>query len=113
MLNPCFESVMSPIAWRVGILLLLANISSRSVEPLAHSPVDTTLSNGVVRLPAVTVTATNHLKEDFLFGDNLQPEWTTRRRFTTTRLYVHPPWQIETELGLDVTLPRSGKAGHL
>jgi hypothetical protein len=65
------------------------------------------------RLQEVTVTATNTLKEDALMGPNQQPEWTARRRWTTTRVYVQPPWQIETEIGLDSTFPRQGKPEHL
>src|ERR1017187_5426493 len=55
------------------------------------------------RLHEVTVTGTNALKEDALTGPNQQPEWTARRRWATTRVYVQPPWQIETEIGLDST----------
>ena len=65
------------------------------------------------RLHEVTVTGTNALKEDALTGPNQQPEWTARRRWATTRVYVQPPWQIETEIGLDSTFPRQGKPQHL
>jgi hypothetical protein len=44
-------------------------------------------------MPAVTVTATNELSEEALMGPNQQPEWTARRRFALTRIYVQPPWQ--------------------
>ena len=49
------------------------------------------------QLPAVVVTATNALAEEQLVGPNQQPEWTTRRRFATTQIYVLEPWQIEFE----------------
>src|SRR6059036_2953020 len=50
------------------------------------------------QLPTVVVTGTNDLVEETLFGPNLQPEWTAHRRFTNARVYVLPPWQIETEI---------------
>jgi hypothetical protein len=41
-------------------------------------------------------------------GPNQQPEWTARRRFAITRIYVQPPWQAETEFGWDAIYPRRG-----
>ena len=61
-----------------------------------------------VPMPEVTVTATNLLAEEALMGPNQQPEWTTRRRFTITRVYVLPPWQAETEFGWHTIYPRGG-----
>lgn len=66
-----------------------------------------------VPMPEVTVTATNELAEEALMGPNQQPEWTARRRFVTTRVYVQPPWQFETESGWDATYPRKGSPSHL
>src|SRR5882724_10990375 len=54
-----------------------------------------------VAMPPVTVTATNELAEETPLGPNRQPEWTARRRFATTRIYVQPPWQFEAESGWD------------
>jgi hypothetical protein len=65
------------------------------------------------RLPEVTVTGEQPLNEERPLGPNQQPEWTARRRFTTTRVYVQPPWQIEAETGWDATYGRSGKPHHL
>jgi hypothetical protein len=48
-----------------------------------------------VQMPTVIVTGTNI--EETLFGPNEQPEWTAHRRFTNARVYVLPPWQINTE----------------
>lgn len=42
-----------------------------------------------------------------------QPEWTTRRRFATTRVYVRPPGQIEFEQWWRPKWPRDGKPEHL
>jgi hypothetical protein len=70
---------------------------------------------GVVRLPQVDVIGTNHsdLAEEQLIGPNQQPEWTTRRRFSTTRVYVAPPWQFEFEQWWRGKFPREGKSSHL
>src|ERR1043166_4206185 len=62
-----------------------------------------------VAMPPITVTATNELAEEAPLGPNQQPEWTARRRFTTTRIYVQPPWQIEVESGWDAQYFRSHK----
>lgn len=64
-------------------------------------------------LPATTVTETNKFGEEQLMGENFQPEWTARRRFITTRVYVQPRWQVEAEIGWDLTIPRAGAAEHL
>jgi hypothetical protein len=68
--------------------------------------------NAPTRLPEVTVIGTDTLREELPLGENQQPEWTARRRFTTTRVYVQPPWQVETELGWRATVPRSCTAQH-
>lgn len=65
------------------------------------------------RLPEVTVTDDEPLNEERPIGANNQPEWTARRRFTTTRVYVQPPWQFEAESGWDATYPRQGPPSHL
>src|SRR6266850_7539050 len=62
-----------------------------------------------VAMPPVTVTATNQLYEEAPMGPNQQPEWTARRRFATTRVYVQPPWQFEAESGWETQYFRSGK----
>src|SRR6267142_1803803 len=69
------------------------------------------------RLPTVIVTETNlppgEIREDQPVGPNEQPEWTTRRRFSTTRIYVSPPWQMEFEQWWQGEFPREGKSDHL
>jgi hypothetical protein len=52
------------------------------------------------------------LGEEQLVGENAQPEWTTRRRFATTRVYVLPPWQWEFEQWWRGKFPRAGKGSH-
>ncbi|MBI3877253.1 MAG: hypothetical protein HY300_15070, partial [Verrucomicrobia bacterium] len=56
------------------------------------------------RLPAVTVTATpltlapDQLREEAPVGAYGQPEWTTARRFPTTRVYLQKnPWEVGVE----------------
>ena len=70
-----------------------------------------------VRLPPVTVSETKppaeELSEDQPIGPNQQPEWTTRRRFGTTRVYVSAPWQLEFEQWWQGKFPREGKSYHL
>jgi hypothetical protein len=71
-------------------------------------------------LPEVVVTETapgearpGWLAEEQPIGPNEQPEWTTRRRFATTRVYVLPPWQVEFEQWWKGKFPREGKAENL
>jgi hypothetical protein len=51
---------------------------------------------GEQELPPVEVKGLRH-GEDAQVGPNRQPEWTTRRRFATSRVYVLAPWQFEAE----------------
>ena len=70
---------------------------------------------GFVRLEPVTVYGTNTsaLAEDQLIGPNEQPEWTTRRRFSTTRVYVAAPWQMQFEQWWKGKFPRHDHSEHL
>lgn len=84
-------------------------LAQTRMDDITSSP-----TNGApTRLPEVTVVGTNALREDFLLGENQQPEWTARRRFVTTRVYVQPPWQVETELSYDGAFGDVGKPMHL
>jgi hypothetical protein len=69
------------------------------------------------RLPEVRVTApsdkTDGFQEDALVGENNQPEWTTQRRFSTTRVYVLAPWQFEFEQWWRAKYPRHDHPTHL
>jgi hypothetical protein len=64
-------------------------------------------------MPMVVVRDSEPLKEEELVGPNQQPEWTTQRRFATTRIYVLPPWQVEFEQWWKGKFPKHGKATHL
>jgi hypothetical protein len=91
------------VAFMAGTQWILAQTDQTS-SPTTGSP---------PRLSEVSVLGTNALRENLLMGDNQQPEWTARRRFVTTRVYVQPPWQVETELGYDGSFGRVGKPLHL
>jgi hypothetical protein len=66
------------------------------------------VSTAPVRLPAVEVTGTNMLQEELPMGPYNEPEWVARRPFGITRVYVHPPWQMETEFSWDRMYDRGG-----
>lgn len=53
------------------------------------------------------------LNEESLVGANQQPAWTAHRRFSTTRVYVLPPWQVEFEQWWRGKFTRHGKSEHL
>ena len=53
------------------------------------------------------------VSEEAPVGENQQPEWTAYRRFSTTRIYVLPPWQIEFEQWWKGKFPREGESDHL
>src|ERR1041385_2896791 len=65
------------------------------------------------RMPTITVTATNALAEEAVVGENLQPEWTARRRFVTTRVYAPPRGQFKPEPGWKATYPGDASPRHL
>lgn len=90
--------IWAPLAW------------SQEPEPARTAPGDT---NAPAAMAPIFVYGTNTLGEELPLGENQQPEWTARRRFVTTRIYVQPPWQVETELGYDGAFPRTGTPQHL
>ena len=67
----------------------------------------------VNKLPEVNVTA-EQLEEERPVGPNQQPDWTTQRRFPTTRVYVQqPPWGVGFEQWWRGKFPRKGDSSHL
>lgn len=76
-------------------------------------------TNSTKQLPEVTVSASatetraSDLEEEQAVGANQQPEWTTQRRFSTTRIYVMEPWQVEFEQWWKGKFLRTGKTEHL
>jgi hypothetical protein len=74
---------------------------------LFHSVVkgqDTTTVYSVVEEIIITASP---MREEYLVGPNRQPEWTTRRRFPSTRVYVQTlPGQMKFEQWLELRVPR-------
>lgn len=100
------------ILWPAIVMMLMAGaVCSPAQTSSSETPGEVTTPPA--RLPEVTVTGQQPLNEDRPLGDNQQPEWTARRRFVTTRIYVQPPWQVEEETGWDATYGRSGTPVHL
>ncbi len=50
------------------------------------------------KMPEVTITDANVLTEERSTGESGRPEWTSARRFPTTRVYIQKePWQVGVE----------------
>lgn len=65
------------------------------------------------RLPDVVVVGTN-LFEETPVGAYNQPEWTTARRFPTTRVYLQqPPWGVGSEQWVKAQFPRGEAPNYL
>lgn len=60
----------------------------------------------------VTGTAVDSLRQEQRVGRNQQPEWTTEPNFTTTRVYVRPPGQIELVQFWTPEFARDGSVAH-
>ena len=99
--------------WPVTIMMFLLSATGCVIQTSYGDVQPSEITTPPTRLPEVTVTGEPTLKEDKPIGENQQPEWTARRRFVTTRVYVQPPWQVEAETGWDATYGRSGPPHHL
>ena len=77
----------------------------------AAGPAPAQLTNGpVARLPEVVVGGAP-VTENTLVGAYAQPEWTTRRRFPTTRVYLQePPGAVGLEQWARTDWPRDERA---
>src|ERR1041385_3013737 len=99
---------------RIIVASLLVVSSSTSNSP--GQATNSTQAGDAVRakLPEIVVTENQTesrpgwQQEEQPVGENEQPEWTTRRRFSTTRVYVLPPWQFEFEQWWKGKFPRHG-----
>jgi hypothetical protein len=69
-------------------------------------------TSDITRLPGVTVPG-GDLGEAERVGANQQPEWTTERRFATTRVYVIEPGQVQFEQWWKAKYLRGGGQDHL
>lgn len=65
------------------------------------------------KLEPVKVVGANVPGEVKAMGGYQQPEWTARRRFVTTRVYVQPEGQAEVELGYDFARHEEGFSTQL
>jgi hypothetical protein len=98
--------------WQILAITFVGSTPFALAQTQADDKTASPTNGAPTRLPEVTVVPTNTLLEDHLIGENQQPEWTARRRFVTTRVYVQPPWQVEAELGYDGSFGRVGKPLH-
>ncbi|MEI8106970.1 MAG: transporter [Verrucomicrobiota bacterium] len=64
----------------------------------------------VTRLPTVTAASTSlGFAEDRPIDESQRPEWTSKRRFTTTRIYIQrAPWEVGAEQWWRVRQRRDG-----
>src|SRR6266436_1494134 len=101
---------------RQQIHIIMAAIGAALLNASGQTPNSTSRDPNSNRLPLITVEATNapaEFSEDQPLSPRNQPEWTTRRRFSTTRIYVISPWQFEFEQWWKGKFPREGKSEHL
>src|SRR5437899_303477 len=102
-------------AWATGVWLA-AGAFTANIQAQPDGIIDGTQP---ASLPEVKVSAsgyrgeTSPLAEERRIGENNQPEWTTARRFATTRTYVIAPWQFEFEQWWKGKFLRNGDASHL
>ncbi len=94
----------------LGLVIALSGVTARTTGQEATNTKPSPLPPAVVTAQGAM---TNELAEEQLVGPNEQPEWTTRRRFATTRVYVLQPGQMEFEQWWKGQWPREGKANHL
>ena len=92
-------------AWAAAILCgAWATLAVRAEEGTAAT------NTPPVRLPEVSV-AGQPITENTLVGEYKQPEWTTRRRFPATRIYLQePPGAVGVEQWVRTDWPREGRA---
>lgn len=92
--------------------MTLALLLTASSAQISHLQAQTT--NPPTRLPEVGVAGQPALSEEAPVGEYGQPEWTTQRRFSTTRVYLQKmPWEAGVEQWWRGRFYRDGKAKHL
>ncbi len=78
-----------------GGLLALAALPGMAADKPAATQ---SSAPSATRMPEVTSTATSGLAEERRIGETGRPEWTSARRFSTTRVYIQQePWHIGVE----------------
>lgn len=89
-----------------------ALIIAGALSLLSYQAAQAQSSPKPVQLPEVQVTG--NLTEEAAVGPYNQPEWTTHRRFSTTRVYIQrAPWEVEVEQWWRGRFQRNGSSGHL
>lgn len=71
------------VAWMIGMALY--GSVAMAADIVVEKPLGTGTNDGIAQLQA------EPMAESRLVGANQQPEWTTHRRFTTSRVYVQQP----------------------
>lgn len=91
---------MIKLTLKSTLLALLAVTSALAAEP----------AQPAARLPATTTTAfSSVLSEDTPIGVTGRPEWTSARRFTSTRVYIQKePWEMGIESWWRIKHKRDG-----
>jgi hypothetical protein len=78
-------------------LIVGVAIAGSCIVAGATARADESATSEVTRLPPIVVTG-QKIHEELPVGPYAQPEWTTHRRFPTTRVYLQdPPWNAEFE----------------
>ena len=103
-------TILSQLLIALAALSLAVTSVGAAEEPKAPF---SSLSPDKATPPVREQAAEGQLNEEMPVGDNQQPEWTTRRRFATTRVYVSPPWEVELETWWNGRFPREGRSEHL
>lgn len=96
------------------VVILILGCASWQEAWAAESETQTVSNtNAPVRLPPVEVTG-QALRENAPVGPYNQPEWTTERRFPTTRVYLQqPPWGFGLEQWVKAQYPRGEAPNYL
>ncbi len=83
---------------------------ARSLEELAYAAAPAPAPDDAGQNPPVIVVARreNWLEEEALVGSYGQPEWTTKRRFSSTRIYVKPENTVGVEYWFIFKKPKHG-----
>jgi hypothetical protein len=84
-----------PTIFLASIVSIAAlSVAGRAAEPAPAS----SSSSSPQRMPTVTSVDSNLLQEERPVDETGRPEWTSARRFTTTRVYIQKaPWEVGIE----------------
>jgi hypothetical protein len=109
--RPGDAALQAPAAFDVhsgDVLLAEAVADKPAAAPAAAAPSESRLHTW--EMPAVLVEGQKpgELREEDRIGSYDQPRWTAHRRFPTTRAYVIPDGEFETEYWLRATTPQHG-----